>query len=270
MLKTRLLLIGICVLVIWIIFQLPKSVVENQSTDMADTSVSVSGDMQSHVQAPKEIGARIAQVRRQWSAGGTRDEKNAIFADSLANLYRVSNRFDSAGWFAEEAAKFFNNAEHWTKAGDNYYQAFTLAIDQVKQKAYAAKAQEYYSKVLQVNPQDLEVKNRMAMTYVNSSNPMQGIMMLREVLASDPKNESALFNMGMLSIQSGQNERAIERLESLVKINPAHIQGQLLLGIAMMNSGDRKGAKAQFEKVKQMDKDPAVQATADSYLKDLK
>jgi predicted negative regulator of RcsB-dependent stress response len=37
-----------------------------------------------------------------------------------------------------------------------------------------------------------------------------------------------------------------------------------------MNSGDRKGAKAQFEKVKQMDKDPAVQATVDSYLKDLK
>jgi Flp pilus assembly protein TadD len=95
-------------------------------------------------------------------------------------------------------------------------------------------------------------------------------MMLREVLASDPKNESALFNMGMLSIQSGQHERAIERLTALVKINPAHIQGQLLLGIAMMNSGDRKGAREQFEKVKEMDKDPAVQATVDSYLKDLK
>jgi cytochrome c-type biogenesis protein CcmH/NrfG len=108
------------------------------------------------------------------------------------------------------------------------------------------------------------------MTYLNSDNPMQGIMMLREVLATDPNNELALFNMGMLSIQSGQNERALERLDKLVKINPAHIQGQLLLGIAMMNSGDRKGARAQFEKVKQLDKDPAVQATVDSYLKDLK
>jgi hypothetical protein len=37
-----------------------------------------------------------------------------------------------------------------------------------------------------------------------------------------------------------------------------------------MNSGEKAKAKQQFEKVKQMDKDPAVQATIDSYLKDLK
>jgi predicted negative regulator of RcsB-dependent stress response len=59
-------------------------------------------------------------------------------------------------------------------------------------------------------------------------------------------------------------------LEELVKINPKHTQGQLLLGIALMNTGDKERARQQFEKVKQMDKDPAVQATVDSYLKDLK
>jgi predicted negative regulator of RcsB-dependent stress response len=53
-------------------------------------------------------------------------------------------------------------------------------------------------------------------------------------------------------------------------VNPNHTQGQLLLGIALMNTGDNQGAKKQFERVKEMDKDPAVQATVDSYLKDLK
>ncbi len=94
--------------------------------------------------------------------------------------------------------------------------------------------------------------------------------MLMEVLKSDPQNELALFNLGMLSIQSGQNEKAVERLETLVKINPNNTQAQLLLGIAWMNLGEMMKARGQFEKVKQMDKDPAVQATADSYLKDLK
>src|SRR4051812_39285016 len=122
MLKTRLLLIGTCALVIWLIFQLPKAVVENQKTMAADTNGIVSSNIQSHVQAPKELSERIQQVRSQWSASGTRDEKNAIFADSLASLYRLSNRFDSAAWFAEEAAKFFNKADNWIKAGDNYYQ----------------------------------------------------------------------------------------------------------------------------------------------------
>ena len=107
------------------------------------------------------------------------------------------------------------------------------------------------------------------MTYLTSPNPMQGITMLREVLAKDPKNELALFNMGMLSIQSGQYDRAIERLQELVKVNPNHVQGHLLLGIAWMNKGEKELAREQFEKVKKMDKDPAVQATIDSYLKDL-
>jgi len=44
----------------------------------------------------------------------------------------------------------------------------------------------------------------------------------------------------------------------------------LLLGVALMNLGEKDRAKAQLEKVKQMDKDPAVQATVDSYLNDLK
>jgi tetratricopeptide (TPR) repeat protein len=269
MLKKRLLLAGGCALVIFLLFQLPKVVVENESRLSDASSDTVASHIQTHAKAPEAIQIRIRSFRSQFSSS-TEKEKNAIFADSLANLYRIANHFDSAAWFAEEASKFFNTMESWVKAGDNYYQAYTLALDQSRQKALAAKTQEFYGKVLKADPSDLTVKNRMAMTYLTSENPMQGITMLREVLAKDPQNELALFNMGMLSIQSGQYDRAIERLEELVKINPAHIQGQLLLGLAWMNRGDKEKARVQFEKVKQLDKDPAVQATADSYLKDLK
>ena len=155
-------------------------------------------------------------------------------------------------------------------AGDQYYQAYTFALDQLKQAQLAEKTRELFTKVLESNPRNLEAKTKMAMTYLSSQAPMQGIMMLREVLQADPKNELALFNLGMLSIQSGQNEKALGHLKELIAVNPAHIQGQLLLGIAYMNTGDKKSARAQFEKVKEMDKDPAVQATVDSYLKDLK
>ena len=75
--------------------------------------------------------------------------------------------------------------------------------------------------------------------------------------------------MGMLSIQSGQNDRAVEHLENLKAVNPNHVQGLLLLGVAYKNKGNKDKAKQQFELVKKLDKDPAVLATADSYLKDL-
>ena len=270
MLKTRLFIIAICAVSIWLLFQLPKVVIENEGTlTGATVRDSIAANLPEHVQAPTEVRRAINELKKELveSSG---EEKNAIFADSLASLYKAANQFDSAGWFAEKAAAHFNNTESWMKAGDNYYQAYTLALDQDKQRALGGKAQELYGKVLDKEPDHLEAKTKMAMTYLTSSNPMQGIMMLREVLVKDPKNELALFNMGMLSIQSGQYDRAIERLEELIEINPGHIQGRLLLGLALMNSGEKERARTQFEKVKQMDKDPAVQATVDSYLKDLK
>lgn len=272
MLRTRILMIVISGIVIWLIFLLPKVVVDNESELSSDTVTrgdSLPEAVNVHTQTSPELRQRISSLRAKYQAIKEK-EKSAIFADSLASRYNEAGKFDSAAWFAEEAAMFFNNAESWAKVGDQYYQAYTFALDQTRQKQMAESAREFYQKALDEDPSNLDVKTKMAMTYLSSSSPMQGIMMLQEVLVADPQNEGALFNMGMLSIQSGQYDKAIERFEDLVKINPSHIQGQLLLGVAYMNAGDRKKAKTQFEKVKELDTDPSVQATVDSYLKDLK
>ena len=268
MLKTRILLFIGSAIVIWLIFLLPKVVVNNDSTITNNTNDSTAQSNDVHADVPPEVTRAIASLRGQIGERWPK-EKNAIFADSLASLYATAGKFDSAARYAEEASKVFNTTESWIKAGDQYYQAYTFTLDQNKQNELAEKAREFFKKVLDENPGNLEVKTKMAMTYLSSS-PMQGVTMLREVLAEDPQNELALLNMGMLSIQSGQHQRAVERLEELVAINPNHAQGQLLLGIALMNLGDKAKARQQFEKVKEINTDPAVQATVDSYLQDLK
>lgn len=268
MLRTRIILIVVSALVITMLLLLPKVVVENDNQLTTSPKDSVASP-DPHGNAPEKLLQRISQLRASHQATAS-IEKKAIFADSLASLYAGAGKFDSAGWYAEQAAQFFNNEKSWVKTGDYYYQAYTFSLDAEKQGQLAEKTRVYFSRVLEANPLNLDVKTKMAMTYLSSPNPMQGITMLREVLKDDPKNQLAMFNLGMLSIQSGQYDRAIERLKELVELNPAHIQGQLLLGIAYMNKGDKKEAKRQFEKVKEMDKDPAVQATVDSYLKDLK
>jgi tetratricopeptide (TPR) repeat protein len=267
MLKTRIILIVVSALLILGLFMLPKVVVENEN-QLTTTPEDSTINTDPHNGASEALLVRITQLRLAHQSA--ENQKKAIFADSLASLYNEAGKFDSAGWYAEQAAKFFNSEKSWMKAGDSYYQAYTFALDTEKQDQLAEKTREYLLKVLEVNPRNLEAKTKVAMTYLSSGTPMQGIMMLREVLKEDPKNELAMFNLGMLSIQSGQYDKAIERLKELIEINPAHIQGQLLLGIAYMNTGDEKNARQQFEKVKEMDKDPAVQATVDSYLKDLK
>ena len=268
MLKTRIILIVVSAVVILGLYMLPKVVVENDDQlSQAVDSVGMPSDP--HAATPKELVDQISNIRRAY-LNSSENQKKAIFADSLADLYAKAGKFDSAGWFAEEAAQFFNNEKSWVKAGENYYEAYSFALEADEQAHLAEKTREYLNKALAANPKNLEAKTKVAMTYVSSGNPMQGITMLREVMKDDPKNQFAIYNLGMLSVQSGQNDKAVERLKELVEINPNHIQGQLLLGVAYLNLGDKKNAKVQFEKVKDMDKDPAVQAIADSYLKDLK
>lgn len=270
MVKTRLLLIGICAISIWLLFQLPKVVIENEGR-LSGGSVqdSIAANFPEHVQTPAEVRRAIVALKKEYAESAGK-EKNAIFADSLAGLYSQAGKFDSSAWFAEEATKFFNNTESRVKAGDSYYQAYSFALDPTRQAYFAGKAQSFYNMVLEATPDNLDVKTKLAMTYLTDANPMKAITMLREVLAEDPQNKTALYNMGMLSIQSGQYDKAIDRLEELVEIDSENTQAHLMLGVAYMNGGSKRKAKEQFEKVKQLDKDPSVQATADSYLKDLK
>jgi len=268
MLKTRIILIVFAAALVWLIFLLPKAVVENESQLKEDAPAEALTPV-AHSEVPASLSGSIRNIRSQYSQGAT-NQKNAIFADSLRILYTQAGQFDSAAWYAEQAATFFNTTESFLKAGNSYYEAYTFAMGAEKQEQMAEKTRTWLGKVLASEPENLEVKTKMAMTWLSSKAPMQGISMMREVLAEDPKNEFALFNMGMLSIQSGQYDRAIGHLEKLLAVNPDHVQGNLLLGVAYMNTGSKEKARQQFEKVKQLDNDPAVQATADSYLKDLK
>jgi tetratricopeptide (TPR) repeat protein len=268
MVKTRIILAVVAAALVWLIFLLPKAVVENESQLKEEASAETASPA-GHSEIPANLSGSIKSVRSQYSPDVS-NQKNAIFADSLRNLYTQAGQFDSAAWYAEQAATFFNTTESFLKAGNSYYEAYTFAMGPEKQEQMAEKARTWLGKVLDSEPKNLEIKTKMAMTYMSSKAPMQGISMLREVLAEDPKNELALFNFGMLSIQSGQYDKAIEYMERLIVVNPNHLQGQLLLGVAYMNKGNNDKARQQFEKVKQLDKDPAVQATVDSYLKDLK
>lgn len=268
MLRNRIILVVVSALVIVGLFLLPKVVVNNTDELADDHSDTTEHAPDPHTSASEGLVKQIAHLRGELAAA-TENQKKAIFADSLATLYAKASRFDSAGVFAEEAATFFNTEESWFKAGDSYYQGYTFALNANKQGNLGERSREQFQKVLDINPKNLEAKTKMAMTYLTSA-PMVGVGMLKEVIDQDPKNELALFNLGMLSIQSGQYEKAVGWLKQLVAVNPAHSQGTLLLGLAYKNTGDKKKAREQFEKVKDMERDPAVQATVDSYLQDLK
>ena len=117
------------------------------------------------------------------------------------------------------------------------------------------------------DPIDLRVQEAVAL--VNGTQPMQGIMMLRQILEEDPENESAIYNLGTLAIQSGQFDRARDYFERLVRKNPKNLKAQFYLGLSYFQLGEKEEARKQFELVKSMENDPAVLSTVEGYLQEL-
>jgi len=276
MLRTRILLLVAAIVLVAIIFNLPKVVVDNDPNEISKSDSTASTPTQT---GQFNTGEHIPELsaNEQAKANSLKEklrlakntEKSLTFADSLAELYLKSNKYDSAARFIEIIAENNPSEENLLRAGEVYYEAYGFAMDPKKQASLGAKARDYFKKVLDSSPDNLEVKNKLAMTYLTTSNPMQGIMMLREILEKDPDNESAIFNLGVLSMQSGQYEKAVERFSKLVGINPGHTQAQFFLGVSYLETGQKNKARQQFELVKTLDDDPAVQATADSYLEEI-
>src|SRR5262245_57397367 len=95
MLKTRIILIVACALVVFLIFLLPKSVVENEAE--LQKPAPTAGDAM-HTQASAEVLVAIRQLKAKLAIEPEK-RNSAIFADSLAGLYKKATLFDSAALF---------------------------------------------------------------------------------------------------------------------------------------------------------------------------
>lgn len=265
--KTQLILIVVGLVAVVGLYSLPKFVVDNEGqadTAAAESSESKTTDPASLHEAnlSEEAEENLAELRTKVDETDISLEE----LETLANLYKEKSLYDSAGYYLSLAADRSEESSWDEKTGNAYFEAFTFALDPKKVEATAEKVRDFLGSVLDKDPSRNDLKSKIAMTYVSSSNPMQGIMMLREILEEEPTNEDALFNMGILSIQSGQYKRASERFEELIQYHPGNLQGQYYLGVSYFEAKQRNKARAQFEAVKNMTDDEMILESVQSYL----
>lgn len=267
--KLQVILIGFGVAAVAGLYLLPKVVVDNEATGEKiengnDASTTISESHENTLSSENRVQAD--QLLVQFKSAPTKEEKVAA-AQVLAGIYKEEGIFDSAAYFWTEASTLWpENLFLVEEAGKANYDAFSFALDKKKVELLAEKTRSFLTRVVEKDPTRLDLKSKIAMTYVSSANPMQGITLLREILEEDPQNEEGLFNMGVLSMQSGQYDRAIGRFEELVNAHPQNIQGQFYLGVSYFESKEKNKAKAQFELVQKMTDDPMILASIQDFL----
>ena len=118
----------------------------------------------------------------------------------------------------------------WINVAYRYYDAFRMTDDSTIRSIFVEKAISSYQKVLSFNPENLDAKTDLGLCFAEgTSAPMKGILLLREVVEKNPKHEMAQFNLGILSVKSGQYEKAIERFQKVLEINPSNKEARFLL-----------------------------------------
>lgn len=62
---------------------------------------------------------------------------------------------------------------------------------------------------------DAQARIMEAVALANGSEPMRGILMLREIAEQEPENAEAQWHMGLLSVRSNQWDKALERFKKV-------------------------------------------------------
>ncbi len=190
----------------------------------------------------KSIIDRYNQLLKE---AGSNEEK-VMMLDSLSNYWK-SFGFALIGAEKKREIALISPSEFtWFEAGDMYFSSFREPAGERKNMALK-KAISCYEKVLEINPGALEAKTSLGVCYVEgasllNSAPMKGIGMLKEVLKEDPNNINALVNLGYFAIQSGQYDKAEQRFNQILEIDPGYSQAYLYL--AEMYASQRKLNKA--------------------------
>ncbi len=99
-----------------------------------------------------------------------------------------------------------------------------------------------------------------ALRMVEGEQPMQGILKLRSILEEDPQNIDAAWNLGRFSIETGQFENAVSRLEQVLenKGEEKYPDTFIYLGHANEQLGNVVEAKKNYERFLESESEPQL------------
>ncbi|HRF20230.1 MAG TPA: hypothetical protein PK977_18760, partial [Chitinophagaceae bacterium] len=96
----------------------------------------------------------------------------------------------------------------------------------------ALQAKDLFERSLKINPDNDSSKIGLGACYLFgniSSNPLEGIAKIKEVVDRDSTNVYGQLTLVKGSLLSGQYDKAISRLETVTRLQPTNIEAILLL-----------------------------------------
>ena len=174
------------------------------------------------------------------------DTARSTVLKQLSSEWYNQGHAEIAGHYAQEVADVENTEESWSIAGTTYSICIQRAKVEKVKSFCTARAVKAFENAISINPENMAHQVNLALAYTYNppqDNPMQGILMLRTLNQKAPDNVLVLNTLARLAIQTGQYEKAIERLSKAWSLEENNLTTACLLAQAYEGAGE--DAKAE-------------------------
>lgn len=194
---------------------------------------------------------RINMLENSISRGDVKDQQLKIY-HQLSHFWGDSMRFfPPYAWYEAEAARLENSEKSLTFAAHLFLENLQQEPNPRIVKWEAQQAKDLFERSLKLNPGNDSAKVGLGACYLFgniSSNPMEGISKIREVVEKDSTNVYAQMTMVKGLMISGQTAKAIERLHTVNRVQPENIEAILMLAEIHERKGDKAIAADWYRK----------------------
>ncbi|MDA9262190.1 hypothetical protein N9P55_00305 [bacterium] len=113
---------------------------------------------------------------------------------------------------------------------------------------------QFLSRTPVINQDEVDIKKASQM--IQNGKPMEGVMLLREILEKDENNIYAIWELGKLSMQSQQYEKAIGRFEKFISLTDGEdkVSGLIYLSDAYFFNNERQKSLDNLIEAKALNK----------------
>lgn len=196
----------------------------------------------------------------------------------LANFWKDSARsFEPYVYYLSEAAKLDKSEKNLTFAAQLILQNLRAEQDEAKLNWKTAQAIALFEKAIELNPDSDDLKVGLGSCYIlgkgrvgGPEETMNGIKMLLAVVKKDSNNMKAQMMLGVGGYVSGQYDKAIERLQKVIKAEPDNVEAVAFLADTYAAKGDKAEAIKWYNVSKRLVNDPHYSQEVDDRIKSLR
>ena len=192
----------------------------------------------------------------------------------LANFWRDSARYyEPYLFYISEAAKLENSEKSLTFAAQQFTSSLLEVSEPSVQSWLATNAKVLFDKALSINPNNDSSIIGLGACYILgniSTNPMEGILPLKEIVTKNPANIYAQLILGLGGKKSGQFDKAIERFLLIVEKQPTNIEAILHLAECYEQKHDKLNAKIWYLKASSLINNEVIKKEIENRINELK